>query len=69
MDEERVLLLLVYLMSTVVFWALLSCGLVGGLKIEAVCSSETLVPTYKSTQRHNPEDHCGYLHHHENLKS
>jgi hypothetical protein len=27
------------------------------LKMEAVCSSETLVSTYKSTRRHNPEDH------------
>jgi hypothetical protein len=27
-----------------------------GLKIEAVCSSETLVCTYKSTRRHYPED-------------
>jgi hypothetical protein len=26
------------------------------LKVETVCSSETLVPTYKSTRRRNPED-------------
>jgi hypothetical protein len=27
------------------------------LKTEVVCSSETLLTTCKSTQRHNPEDH------------
>jgi hypothetical protein len=27
------------------------------LKTEAVCSCEMLVRTYKSTRRHNPEDH------------
>jgi hypothetical protein len=26
------------------------------LKIETVCSSKTLVPTYESIWRHNPED-------------
>jgi ABC-type nickel/cobalt efflux system permease component RcnA len=29
-----------------------------GLKMEAVCSSETLVSTYKSMQHYNPEDQC-----------
>ncbi|XP_021914580.1 uncharacterized protein LOC110827319 isoform X2 [Zootermopsis nevadensis] len=33
---------------------LLGCDI---LKMEAVCSSETLVPTYKSMQHHKPEDH------------
>jgi hypothetical protein len=27
------------------------------LKMEATCSFETLVTTYKTTRRHNPEDH------------
>jgi hypothetical protein len=27
-----------------------------GLKMEAVCSAETSVSTYKSTRRYNPED-------------
>jgi hypothetical protein len=31
------------------------------LRTEGVCSSETWVPTYKSTGRHNPEDSCGRL--------
>jgi hypothetical protein len=38
------------------------------LKMEAVCSSETLVPTYKSTRRHNPENHNQQLHRRENLR-
>jgi hypothetical protein len=36
--------------------------------METVCFSETLVSTYKSTRRHNPEQHR-HLHHRENLKS
>jgi hypothetical protein len=35
--------------STVVFWVVKLCGLVG--------FGETLVTTYKITRRHNPEDH------------
>jgi hypothetical protein len=31
------------------------------LRMEAVCSLETLVPTYKSTWRHNSDDHYRYL--------
>jgi hypothetical protein len=38
------------------------------LKMEVVCSSETLVSTYKSTRRYNPEDQSRYLRR-ENLKS
>jgi hypothetical protein len=38
-------------------------------KMEAVCASETLVPTYESTRRYNPEDQHQYLHRRENLKS
>jgi hypothetical protein len=30
--------------------------LLSALKMEAVCSSETLVPTYKSTRRYNRDD-------------
>jgi hypothetical protein len=52
-------------MSMVVFWVVTPCG----LTMEAVCSSETLVPTYKSTRHHNPQDHHGNLHRRENLKS
>jgi hypothetical protein len=37
--------------------------------MEVVCSSETLVPTYKSTRRYNPEDQILKLHRRENLKS
>jgi hypothetical protein len=33
-----------------------------GLNIEVVCSSEMLVPTYKSTRRQNPEDQHQQLH-------
>jgi hypothetical protein len=40
-------------------------------EMETVCSSETVVPvsTYKSTQRHNPEDQHRNLHSRENLES
>jgi hypothetical protein len=38
------------------------------LKMEAVCSSETLVSTYKSTRRYYPEDQHRHLHRSENLK-
>jgi hypothetical protein len=31
-------------------------GLVGSLKVETVCSFETLVSTYKSTRRYNLND-------------
>jgi hypothetical protein len=37
------------------------------LKMETVCFSETLVPTYKSTRRYNLEQHL-YLHRGKNLK-
>jgi hypothetical protein len=61
-------------MSMAAFWVMTPCGLVDRyqpsrrnmlppsltLKREAVCSSETLVPIYKSTRRHNPEDHYGH---------
>jgi hypothetical protein len=33
------------------------------LKMEAVCAFETLVSTYKSTRRFNPEDQHRHLHH------
>jgi hypothetical protein len=31
--------------------------LISALKIEAACSSETLVTTYKTARCHNPEEH------------
>jgi hypothetical protein len=34
----------------------------GALKTGSACSTETLVPTYKSVRHHNPEDH------HENFR-
>jgi hypothetical protein len=49
------------------FWVVAPCRLVGryhrfgGMKMETVCFSETLVSTYESTRRHNPEQqhhHC-----------
>jgi hypothetical protein len=59
-------------MSMGVFWIVTPSEFVGGyhvskeytssiftadvLKMEAVCSSEMLVSTYKSTRRYNPED-------------
>jgi hypothetical protein len=39
------------------------------LKREGLCSSETMVSTYKSKWHYNPEDQYGHLHCHENLKS
>jgi hypothetical protein len=38
------------------------------MKMEAVCPSETLLSTYESTRRHNPEQYHT-LHRRENLKS
>jgi hypothetical protein len=38
------------------------------LKMKLLCSFETLVPTYKSTRRHNSEHHHGVIHCRENLK-
>jgi hypothetical protein len=49
--------------SIMVFWVMTRRGLVVGyhslftLKTEAIRSSETLVTSYKTTVRHNPEDH------------
>jgi hypothetical protein len=40
-----------------------------GLKMEAVCSSETLVSTYKPIRRFNPYDQQRHIHRLENLKS
>jgi hypothetical protein len=39
------------------------------MKMEAVCFSETSVPIYKSSGRHNPEDNHGYLYRRKNVKS
>jgi hypothetical protein len=39
------------------------------LKMEAICSSETLVETLWTTRRHIPEDATLHHHHCENLKS
>lgn len=36
------------------------------LKMEAVCSSETLIATYKIVGRHNPKHHNSYFHRQEN---
>jgi hypothetical protein len=37
--------------------------------MEAVCSSETLVSTYKFTWHYNPKDQNRHLHRRDNLKS
>jgi hypothetical protein len=47
-------------MSMLVFWVVTPCGLVA-LKMEAVCSRETLVSTYKSTRRYDPEYEYRYV--------
>jgi hypothetical protein len=39
------------------------------LKMEAICSSETLVATHQATRRHIPEDDTLHYHRCENLKS
>jgi hypothetical protein len=39
------------------------------LKMETICFSETMVPTYESTRRHNPEEEHRQLVRRENLKS
>lgn len=45
-------------LSIIVFWLLTLCGLVSGdPRVEAACSSKRLVPTWKCTRCHNPEDH------------
>jgi hypothetical protein len=46
-----------------------SSGLWLALKMEAICFPETLVTTYQTTQRHNPEYHNRHLNRRENLKS
>jgi hypothetical protein len=38
------------------------------LKMEVVCSSETLVSTYKSARRENSKDKHRRLHHREKIK-
>jgi hypothetical protein len=42
--------------TTAVFWVVAPCRLVIALIMEAVQTSETLVHSYKSTRRYNPED-------------
>jgi hypothetical protein len=37
--------------------------------MEAVSSSETMITTYKTTLRHNPEDPTPHFHHCKNLKT
>jgi hypothetical protein len=53
------------IMSVLVFWVIMLCELVGGyqilpsssgMKLEAICSSKTLISAYKSTWQNNPED-------------
>jgi hypothetical protein len=64
----------VVVLSIVVLWVVTPCGPVGEDPTSSVFSpqkeeaSDTLVPTYKSKWRHNPEDHQGHLHRRENLK-
>jgi hypothetical protein len=41
--------------------------LYSGLKIEALCSSETVISTYKSTRRYSREDRHRPLHRREDL--
>jgi hypothetical protein len=50
---------------------LIDIGLLGSLgqKMEAVCSSKTLISTYKSTRRYNPEDQHRHPHRRENVIS
>jgi hypothetical protein len=55
-----------------IFWAVTPCGLVDRYQrfraeVEAVCFSETLVSTYKSTRRHNSDEHR-HLHGRENIR-
>jgi hypothetical protein len=42
--------------------------LISNLKREAICTSETLAPTYHTMWCHNPEHHNKNFHSHENLK-
>jgi hypothetical protein len=62
-------------MSILFLWVVTPCGLVcgykrfGGLRIEAVCPSETLVSTYESTRRYKPEDQHRHPHRRESLRS
>jgi hypothetical protein len=51
-----------------VFWVLMLCGL-AALKMEAVYFSKTLVSTWKSKLRYNPEEQHRHFHRRENLKS
>jgi hypothetical protein len=53
-------------MKIAVFWVV--APLIA-LMMEAVQASETLVNSYQSTRRYNPEDSHLYSHRRENLKS
>jgi hypothetical protein len=55
-------------MTMLVFWfSIPPLSLV--LKKEAVCFTETLISTHKSTRRYNSEDQHQHLYRRENLKS
>jgi hypothetical protein len=43
--------------------------MISDMTMETACFVETLVTTYESIRRHNPQDQHGYLHRCENLKS
>jgi hypothetical protein len=58
-----------------VMWVVTPCCLAGGcqrfggIEMEAIRSSETLVTIYKTTRLHNPEDYHRHLHHRQNFKT
>jgi hypothetical protein len=53
------------------FCRVVQCGFLDcdadALKVEAMFSSGTLIPTYKSARRQNQKDHLGYIYCYENL--
>jgi hypothetical protein len=54
-------------MKMAAFWVVAPCRLIA-LMMEAIQTYETLVNSYQSTRRYNPEDSHLYSHRRENLK-
>jgi hypothetical protein len=68
-DDMRNIIKCRYFTFSYIFNFCWCCHPSSALKMEAVCSSETMISTYKSTRRHNPEEQHRHLHRRENLIS
>jgi hypothetical protein len=68
-DEDEIMYCTTYISGDLLGVDLQVIVDVSALKMEAVCSFETLITTHNSTLRDNPEDYHRHLNHCENLKS